>query len=106
MNDGRRVHVALHDVAPFHLDRVRRAEALMARAGVEKATFLLVPDFHHRGDSAKDERFVKWCRGPHPFEIEWAPTTSTPRPFSAITKPRDWVRGPTVMTPFSSTVHV
>ena len=72
MNDGRRVHVALHDVAPFHLDRVRRAEALMARAGVEKATFLLVPDFHHRGDSAKDERFVKWCRGPHPFEIEWA----------------------------------
>ena len=71
MNE-RKLHVALHDVAPKHLARAKRAEKLLASLGVEKATFLAVPDFHHEGRSDLAEPFVEWCRGPHPFEIEWA----------------------------------
>ena len=70
--NGRKLHVALHDVAPAHLARARRAEKLLASLGVEKATFLLVPDFHHEGRSDLSEPFAEWCRGPHPLEIEWA----------------------------------
>ena len=38
--------VSLHDVAPFHLERIRKAEALFARLGVPKVQYLFVPDFH------------------------------------------------------------
>lgn len=63
---------SLHDVAPVHLERLRRAEAVLHELGVTRATCLLVPDFHGRGPADRDEAFVAWCRGPHPFSVRWA----------------------------------
>lgn len=63
---------SLHDVAPFHLGRLRRAEAVLERLGVTRATYLLVPDFHGRGRADQDDAFVAWCRAPRPFAVRWA----------------------------------
>ena len=41
-----RVLVAMHDVAPFHRQRLERAEALLAAWGVKKVLYLLVPNYH------------------------------------------------------------
>jgi predicted deacetylase len=66
-----KVLVSLHDVAPFHLERIRKAEALFAKLGVPKVQYLFVPDFHGKSPVDASPGFVAWCRGPHPFEISW-----------------------------------
>lgn len=63
--------VSLHDVAPVHLARVRKAEALFARLGVPKVQYLFVPDFHGASPVQDSPEFTAWCRGPHPFEVSW-----------------------------------
>ena len=62
---------AIHDVTPFHLTRLKRAEALFEKWGVEKILYLLVPNYHgaHRAD--RDANFRTWCHRKRPFEIEW-----------------------------------
>jgi predicted deacetylase len=62
---------SLHDVAPFHLARLRRAEDELAALGVTRAAYLLVPDFHGRGRADRDDAFVAWCRAPRPFRVDW-----------------------------------
>jgi hypothetical protein len=64
--------LSLHDVAPVHLDRLRRAEAVLERLGVTRVTYLLVPDFHGRGRADAAAGFVAWCRRPRRFEVRWA----------------------------------
>jgi uncharacterized protein len=63
--------LAIHDVTPFHLNRLKRAEALFEKWGVEKILYLLVPNYHgaHRAD--RDPNFRTWCHRKRPFEIEW-----------------------------------
>ena len=63
--------VSLHDVAPFHLERIRKAEALFARLGVPKVQYLFVPDFHGKSPVEASPEFTAWCRGPHPYEVSW-----------------------------------
>src|SRR4051794_36052709 len=63
---------SLHDVAPFHLERLRRAEAVLGELGATRVTYLLVPDFHRRGRADLDPGFLAWCRGPRPFAVRWA----------------------------------
>ncbi|HEV7588395.1 MAG TPA: DUF2334 domain-containing protein, partial [Longimicrobium sp.] len=63
---------SLHDVAPVHLERLRRAEAVLHELGATRVTFLLVPDFHGRGRADLDDEFVAWCRAPRPFAVRWA----------------------------------
>lgn len=63
---------SLHDAAPVHLERLRRAEAVLHQLGATRVTCLLVPDFHGRGRADLDDAFVAWCRGPHPFAVRWA----------------------------------
>jgi predicted deacetylase len=63
---------SLHDVAPFHLDRLRRAEAVLHALGATRVTCLLVPDYHGRGRADQDDAFIDWCRAPHPFAVRWA----------------------------------
>ncbi len=66
----RRVLLSLHDVAPVHRERIERAEAVFADLGVEKITYLLIPDYHRQGKSDTD-RFAAWCRRPRPFAVNW-----------------------------------
>jgi len=68
---GREVLLSLHDVAPFHLERLRRAERVLETLGVRRIAYLLVPDFHRRGASDARPDFLAWCRGPRRFEVEW-----------------------------------
>ncbi len=63
--------LSVHDVTPFHLARLVRAEQFLASLGVTRATFLLVPDFHGGWAADKHEGFLAWCRGTHPIAIEW-----------------------------------
>ncbi|HEX2215128.1 MAG TPA: polysaccharide deacetylase family protein [Xanthobacteraceae bacterium] len=63
--------VSLHDTTPFHLPRLHRAEALFRELGVQKATYLLIPDYHGSHPSAEHSEFVEWCRAPRPFAVDW-----------------------------------
>lgn len=64
------VLLSLHDVAPVHAARIERAEALFAELGVEKVTYLLIPDYHRQGRSDSEE-FAAWCRRARPFAVDW-----------------------------------
>jgi predicted deacetylase len=63
--------VALHDVTPFHLPRLVRAEALFRELGIAKATYLFVPAYHGQEPADRDPAFVAWCRAERPFRIDW-----------------------------------
>lgn len=65
-----RVLCSLHDVTPFHQERIERAEALFGALGVRRVAYLLVPQYHG-GHPADDPAFAAWCRRPRPFEVEW-----------------------------------
>jgi predicted deacetylase len=72
MNSGpRRLLVSLHDATPFHLPRLRKAEALFRQLGVAKVAYLFVPEYHGRYPSAEHPDFVEWCRSPRPFAVDW-----------------------------------
>lgn len=66
------LHLSLHDVAPPHLERLKRAEQLLCDLGVSRITYLMVPDFHASGASERNDAFLRFCRGERPFEVEWA----------------------------------
>lgn len=63
--------VSLHDVTPFHLNRIRRAEAVFAELGLARVAYLLVPEYHGGHPGAADPGFIRWCRGSRPFEVQW-----------------------------------
>ncbi len=66
----RRALLSLHDVTPFHLPRLQRAEAVLEDLGVEQVAYLLIPDYH--GFSRADTpEFIDWCRRERPFKVEW-----------------------------------
>jgi predicted deacetylase len=65
------LHVSLHDVSPFHLDRLEHAEGLFAEWGLSKVSYLLIPDFHHQCRADQSPAFVSFCRKSRPFEVEW-----------------------------------
>jgi uncharacterized protein len=65
------LYFAIHDVTPFHMNRLKRAEALFEKWGIEKILYLLVPNYHgaHRAD--RDANFRAWCHRKRSFEIQW-----------------------------------
>lgn len=67
----RKLVISLHDATPFHLDRMRRAEAVFRESGVAKITYLLVPEYHGGHASAASPEFIAWCRGPREFQVDW-----------------------------------
>lgn len=67
----RRLLISLHDVTPFHLARIRKAEALFRDLGLAKVAYLYVPEYHGGYPSAGDAGFAAWCREPRPFRLQW-----------------------------------
>jgi uncharacterized protein len=65
------VLISLHDITPFHLNRIKRAEALFARLGIAQVAYLLIPEYHGQHRSDADENFIAFCRQPHAFEVDW-----------------------------------
>jgi predicted deacetylase len=66
-----RLLISLHDATPFHLDRLRKAEALFRELGLAKVAYLFVPEYHGGYPSAGDPGFTAWCRESRPFAVEW-----------------------------------
>lgn len=63
--------LSLHDVAPFHFERLKKAEALFEELAVEKVTYLLIPRYHGKDLSSGSPEFVAWCRQARPFSVQW-----------------------------------
>lgn len=68
---GRKLLISLHDITPFHLPRIRKAEALFRELGLGKVTYLFVPEYHGSYPSGGSPEFIGWCREPRPFQVEW-----------------------------------
>ncbi len=66
-----RVFFAMHDVTPFHRQRLERAEALFEKWGIEKVLYLLVPNYHGAHRAERDAAFQAWCRRSRQFEVQW-----------------------------------
>ncbi len=54
--------VSIHDVAPANIAPVRKILAELSPRGVAKTSVLVVPDYHHEGESMKNVEFVRWMR--------------------------------------------
>ncbi|MEO6094982.1 MAG: DUF2334 domain-containing protein, partial [Fibrobacteria bacterium] len=67
----RKLVISLHDASPFHLQRLRKAEAVFRETGVAKITYLLVPEYHGGHPSAASPEFIAWCRGHREFQVDW-----------------------------------
>jgi predicted deacetylase len=63
--------ISLHDVTPFHMDRLARAEELYRELGLAKLTYLFVPEYHGGYPAAADPAFRDWCLRARPFRIDW-----------------------------------
>jgi len=63
--------VSLHDVAPVHIQRLRRAEALFRALGINQVQYLFVPSFHGRYRASEYPEFLDWCRRDRPFKVDW-----------------------------------
>jgi predicted deacetylase len=63
--------VSLHDVAPVHLQRMRRAEALFRALGINRVQYLFVPSFHGRYRASEYPEFLDWCRRDRSFQVSW-----------------------------------
>lgn len=66
----RRALLSLHDVTPFHLDRLTRMEEVLEGLGAESVAYLLIPNFHGKAP-ADTEAFRGWCRRERSYDVEW-----------------------------------
>jgi uncharacterized protein len=68
---SRKLLVSLHDATPFHLERMRKAEAVFRELGLAKITYLFVPEYHGGYLAAGDAAFTAFCRQARPFAVDW-----------------------------------
>ncbi len=72
---NKRVLVSLHDVTPFHLERIRKAEDYFRRWGVSKCCYLFIPDYHRKNALLPENQvkeFRAWVEEKKDFQVEWA----------------------------------
>src|SRR5207253_9700916 len=55
--------ISIHDVAPATQIVCDKIISELARKGVRHCSLLVVPDYHHQGESMQDRQFVSWLRG-------------------------------------------
>jgi predicted deacetylase len=63
--------LSLHDVTPGHMSRLAKAERLFTSVGVERVTYLFVPNYHGVCAVEASSEFVAWCRAARPFDVQW-----------------------------------
>jgi predicted deacetylase len=66
-----KLHVSLHDATPFHMGRLRKADAFFRELGLGKVTYLLVPQYHGGYLSSQSPEFIDWCRADRAFKAQW-----------------------------------
>lgn len=60
--ESARLVVSLHDVAPPTWEASEKILRELGRRGVRVCSLLVVPDYHHTGNSMADAKFVRWLR--------------------------------------------
>jgi predicted deacetylase len=71
---NKKVLISLHDVTPYHLTRILKAEQSMKQWGVEKISFCFVPEYHklHRKNNKQlFTDFYQWILEKKNYDIEW-----------------------------------
>lgn len=71
---GRQVLISLHDVTPFHLKRLKRAEKMFTKLGLAKVSYLFIPDYHNRTATFKPsvlEAYRLWIHHKRAFRVQW-----------------------------------
>jgi hypothetical protein len=63
--------LSLHDVTPHHMARLIRAERLLTSVGVERVTYLYVPNYHGACPAEASPEFVAWSHAARPFDVQW-----------------------------------
>lgn len=63
--------VSLHDVSPYHLPRLERAERLFAAWGVQKITYLLIPDYLGGQRADQSSEFAAFIGARRTFAVDW-----------------------------------
>lgn len=74
MSNSKKVLISLHDVTPYHLERLRKAEAFFRRWEVTDIGYLFIPDYHQKdlhADPTLTSQFKQWLTAPRPFQVEW-----------------------------------
>ena len=54
--------VSLHDIAPSTQSVAEKILAELMQRGVRHCSLLVVPNYHHQGESMQDRQFVSWLR--------------------------------------------
>lgn len=66
-----KILISMHDATPFHLSRLRKAEAFFLELGLEKVTYLFIPEYHGSHLASSSPEFIDWCNSPRPFQVQW-----------------------------------
>lgn len=70
----KKILISLHDVAPYHLPRLKKAEQIFTQWGVPKISYLFIPDYHHqnhRSDPVILSAFTQWTAENRAFALQW-----------------------------------
>jgi predicted deacetylase len=71
---NKKILISLHDVAPYHLPRLQKAEQILTQWGVPKISYLFIPDYHHqnhRSDQVILSSFKQWTAENRAFALQW-----------------------------------
>jgi predicted deacetylase len=71
---SKKILVSLHDVTPFHLPRLQKAEQILTQWGVPKTNYLFIPDYHRKNqqlDKIVLSTFKQWTGENRAFAVQW-----------------------------------
>jgi predicted deacetylase len=71
---SKKILISLHDVTPYHLPRLQKAEQILTQWGVPKISYLFIPDYHrknHQLDKVILSTFKQWTGENRAFAVQW-----------------------------------
>ena len=71
---NKKILISLHDVTPYHLPRLQKAEQILTQWGVPKISYLFIPDYHRKNqhlDKVVLSTFKQWTAKNRAFAVQW-----------------------------------
>lgn len=71
---SKKILISLHDVTPYHLLRLQKAERILTQWGVPKISYLFIPNYHrknHHLDKIILSTFKQWTGENRAFAVQW-----------------------------------
>ena len=69
-----KVLISLHDVTPFHLTRLNKAEILFKNFDLSSVSFLLIPNYHNLNSQYPQhvwKAFKDWIERERAYRVQW-----------------------------------